>query len=287
MRPGTTPFEAALRVLDCPDENVNQLIKVAGLDPRVDFAGEDLSRLEIGRIDFTGADLRGTRFDRSRIEDPLFCNAQLQGASFRGAVLIRPDFSGADLTDVAIDREPVVVAAKLNDANLSSELREMFSASAGGRRREEQRDKEAGASPEEVAASRTLRVLFVEDDWDSIVEHVEMLVDRGVKIGRDCVGSVQEARARCISESFDLIVIDLRIPDSADGSADEILGKGLLLDMLDNEDSFATQGALMVLTETDVVGHEFEDMYPRYKGTTTKSQPEKFVDVVARVALAA
>ncbi|AMS43248.1 DEAD/DEAH box helicase [Aminobacter aminovorans] len=60
------------------------LVRIAGLDPLVDFRGADLRGVDFGRsdlegYDFSDADLSGCRFDRARLRGAIFANNREDG----------------------------------------------------------------------------------------------------------------------------------------------------------------------------------------------------------------
>jgi uncharacterized protein YjbI with pentapeptide repeats len=83
----------------------------------LDLAEADLRRLELVNahvppdISLRAANLRGARFDGTRLIGTDFSNSDLQGASFRGALLGGVDFSGANLSGAVFDRATMGGAA--------------------------------------------------------------------------------------------------------------------------------------------------------------------------------
>ena len=66
-------------------DEFGDLVRIAGLDPKVDFRHADLSRLDFGcsnlsQFDFTGADLRFANFERSTVHGAIFDEAETEGA---------------------------------------------------------------------------------------------------------------------------------------------------------------------------------------------------------------
>jgi hypothetical protein len=94
----------------------------------LDLAEADLRRLDLAHahvpadISLRAANLRGARFDGTRLISTDFSNADLQGASFRGALLGGVDFSGANLSGAVFDRASMGGAASDPSSSVTSFL---------------------------------------------------------------------------------------------------------------------------------------------------------------------
>lgn len=94
----------------------------------LDLADADLRRLDLAHahvppdISLRAANLRGARFDGTRLIGTDFSNSDLQGASFRGALLGGADFSGADLSGAVFDRATMGGAAADPSSSVTSFL---------------------------------------------------------------------------------------------------------------------------------------------------------------------
>jgi hypothetical protein len=70
------------RILDAEDDDFEDLVRRAGLDPARDFRGADLRGVDLGNADlrgydFSGADLRGVNFGKAKIESAVVRNSLL------------------------------------------------------------------------------------------------------------------------------------------------------------------------------------------------------------------
>ncbi|HEY0204628.1 MAG TPA: pentapeptide repeat-containing protein [Acetobacteraceae bacterium] len=93
-----------------------------------DLHGRDLSRLDLADLDFSGVNLSGASLFGADLTGARLVGAKLSGANLDRTILVRADFSGADLHDVtmflpATAAVPGVPAAgdapRFHDANLA------------------------------------------------------------------------------------------------------------------------------------------------------------------------
>lgn len=115
-------------VVDANTDDFTELAKIAGLDLRLNFAGANLSHVDLSYADLKeanlgatnlsyanlrGADLRYTNLSAANCSNSILCNANLRGANLSGA-----DLSHADLqyTDLSLAN---CINATLNETNLS------------------------------------------------------------------------------------------------------------------------------------------------------------------------
>jgi uncharacterized protein YjbI with pentapeptide repeats len=95
-----------------PQDDFCKLARRIGLDPLKDFAGIDLSRVQLTGADLTGAslmksnlscaDLRNTNLTYAVLERANLSGANLNNSILSGAVLKNADFQSADLLDAVI-----------------------------------------------------------------------------------------------------------------------------------------------------------------------------------------
>ena len=77
-------------VIGSPSDRLDELVRVAGLDPASDLRfgdwhGLDLAGADLRGFDFTGADLTGVRFDGAVIAGAVFDRASVERSSLGGA----------------------------------------------------------------------------------------------------------------------------------------------------------------------------------------------------------
>jgi hypothetical protein len=95
-----------------PQDDFCKLARRIGLDPLKDFAGIDLSRVQLTGADLTGAsliksnlscaDLRNTNLAYAVLERANLSGANLNNSILSGAILKNTDFQAADLLDAVI-----------------------------------------------------------------------------------------------------------------------------------------------------------------------------------------
>jgi CBS domain-containing protein len=106
-----------------PDGDFGALLAAAGLDPRNDLAGADLSGLDLSGVDFSGADLRGSDLSRSKLAGALLRLANVQNAD-----LVETDLRGADLTDANLRGADLtganLIGCKLQGTDLSDAIKD-------------------------------------------------------------------------------------------------------------------------------------------------------------------
>lgn len=101
------------RVAAAQNESFLNLVSIAKLDLKRDFAGANLRGIDLSNVDFSGADLRDADLKDARLEAAKFNGADLRGANLRNSDLSQADLRGADLRKVYWD------GANLRDVNLS------------------------------------------------------------------------------------------------------------------------------------------------------------------------
>ena len=93
------------------------------LEKGIALDGEDLSGLDLSRLDFTGASCRGANFEGADLSGVIFKGADLSGAGLSGCCLSGLDLKGADLTEAdasgADFSSADMTGAVLDDADLS------------------------------------------------------------------------------------------------------------------------------------------------------------------------
>jgi RNA polymerase sigma factor (sigma-70 family) len=85
-------------VIGSPSDRLDELVRVAGLDPASDLRfgdwhGLDLTGADLRGFDFTGADLSGARFDGAAIAGAVFDRATVERASLSRAVDFKESFA--------------------------------------------------------------------------------------------------------------------------------------------------------------------------------------------------
>jgi len=91
---GTTSSLAA----DLTADQVREMLAKADPATRIDFAGRDLSDLELSKLDFKRADLSGANLFAARLVSSNLQGAKLARANLNGAWLMGTNFAGADLS---------------------------------------------------------------------------------------------------------------------------------------------------------------------------------------------
>ena len=96
------------RITGAETQDFSELARIAGLDPRKDFVGADLSGIDLSGLDLSDADLSGANLSHTNLSSANLSHANLSGTNLSNANLTAADLSGADLS-----------CANLSGANLS------------------------------------------------------------------------------------------------------------------------------------------------------------------------
>ncbi len=115
--------ELISKIFSKQTDNIIELLKLAGLNPKTDLRGMDLSQ-----TDFSGQDLSHYRFDEVD-----FSSANLEGANLEGAILTRANLNNAILRNTNLSKAnlidsdligAILEGAYVNDIEINSELRD-------------------------------------------------------------------------------------------------------------------------------------------------------------------
>jgi RNA polymerase sigma factor (sigma-70 family) len=117
-------------VIGSPSDRLDELVRVAGLDPASDLRfgdwhGLDLAGADLRGFDFTGADLTGVRFDRAVIAGAIFDRATVERSALSAAADFNESFSakprkrfaGASNDEVAVELYVIADEVKRYPAN--------------------------------------------------------------------------------------------------------------------------------------------------------------------------
>jgi uncharacterized protein YjbI with pentapeptide repeats len=87
---------------DLSVDQVKAALRSASPSMPADFAGKDLSNLDLTGLDFRKANLRGVNLFGSKLVQSDFRDATLEGANLNGAWLMGTDFTGANLSRASL-----------------------------------------------------------------------------------------------------------------------------------------------------------------------------------------
>src|SRR5690242_291649 len=87
---------------DLTVRQVTQALVDASPDRPADFSHKDLSFLDLSGLDFKGADLAGANLYGADLSDADLSHARLAGATLDHTIIVRTNFSGADLSQASL-----------------------------------------------------------------------------------------------------------------------------------------------------------------------------------------
>lgn len=110
-------LEAVRHLNETSTENLSDLLKIIGLDPKQDLAFSDASEADLRGENYSNANLEGCLLISAKLENANFSGANLRYADLSNASLRFANLSGADLSH-ALLRDADISGANLNHASL-------------------------------------------------------------------------------------------------------------------------------------------------------------------------
>ena len=121
-----------VRAAEYSIEQIEATLKGSSSQSPADFAGKDLSDLDLSRFGFRNANVRDANFFASRLIQADFRGAHLEGANLNGAWLMGTNFAGAHMAQASllsvvvlggqVKQTPIFEGADLTGAKMIADL---------------------------------------------------------------------------------------------------------------------------------------------------------------------
>ncbi len=171
----------------------NFLIQNSNLDPLHDFVGFNFDGLYLPKINLKGFNLTDATFRNVVLKGANFEGSNLSNAIFQNTNLRRCNFNDADLTNTKFEQVSLhkTLGLKVDSCSIGSAIG---------------------------------KVLFIEDEVETIEENLELLIDTFPGIDVEIAINEEKARQLLNQKKYIFIIIDARIPESENEDSETLRG---------------------------------------------------------------